>query len=158
MNGKQHEGRQKKEADTNLCIFTQVDPPWDVVDGGDPLVERDNIRKQQQTQRRLHKVRVFYLLAFLPALRLQRHHSDIIKRRKWFLFWPKNYKKRGGAEHIWEENYKKGPLTFSHQRKWPESRIGGHHSQLPWRRSCQGLWPARPPPLPGPVASGFHPV
>lgn len=64
--------------DTDLCVLTQVDPFGDVVDGGDPLVEEaaQSVRQQESDCFSQRVGKAPYLLAFLPALRLQRHHPD----------------------------------------------------------------------------------
>lgn len=48
--------------------------------------QRDGVRTQQNStqsiQNRSHDIKTFYLLAVLPALRLQRHHSDRTQNQK----------------------------------------------------------------------------
>lgn len=61
--------------DTDLCVFAQVDPFGDVVDGGDPLMEEaaDGQREETTEQPTVNtevvawQKKTLYLLAVLPA-------------------------------------------------------------------------------------------
>lgn len=124
---------KKVNEGTDLCVFTQVDPFGDVVDGGDPLMEEAAERRCKDMTEQLTAVNTeqgnvtekhftssqSFLLSDCRVTTLTEQDKCV----HFMLSHKYNMK-------TWNTVFM-SPLTSCHRRKWPGNRSGGRHSRPP---------------------------